>query len=814
MNINSIKHRPVRQFFDSRVLGYAIFTLFSLVILSIIGIVKASAQILPPEQLNEFSQNNINMVKPCSSDNSSTTFSSICGDTPQEKYWSALRQTFDENHVAGIFGSIAHEGSFSPTLWQYKVVPPGSGKFANGYKWEDFYNCSGSNCHGAIGAFQIKWRLGPYLQYVNEKDSNLIEYFKDPSYSLGDEAALTRIGVTDYDKLVQNEIDFVLASINQEAFQATTTLEEAADWWTMNYENCENCCGSADADHSCEQIALRRASAQKALDELKDFTCSGMSSSSSSGNSSSASSSTQPQSVSANTSQFTLLEGYGNLTFYGPDAASNGGYAGRNGTESINGGALADGQVARDTRDGGILAFGDVIYVETTSQEGAEASHANGRYFIVADTGGETAHSAKWDIDVFVDEPNPSALNYPPFGSTTNAKIYKVASGVSWDEYLATYFNGCSDANVTGDNITWIGDSYSTGAQPIIEREFPGISFGGPVNTDQSYIQDCKFVAIDTDCLANPTNPSGLKVLQRIIDSGDLKPYLVMALGTNGDWSESSIQELQNILSPYPDTKVVLVTARTTLSDYSHSNELLKNLASSNENYSLADWAAVYDTQYFGNDSEHPTTNGGYEKWVGLIADAINSSKTCGQDQGLCSSSKTSSTGNLIGDTALELSWDCGEEKGCHSQGSPPYEPKPEYAKAMQEVGYDSSFDTWGKGASCNVFVATVLRYTKADENFPYICAYDQGAYIMSHPEIYEEVHFDGSNFDVLQPGDIFVTVGASGSGGHIWLYTEINGQPVRADASNGSRGGRTAEHYFRTPAISDYRQYKVFRVK
>ena len=140
------------------------------------------------------------------------------------------------------------------------------------------------------------------------------------------------------------------------------------------------------------------------------------------------------------TNSYELLDGYGNLTFYGPDAASNGGYAGRNGTESINGGALADGQVARDTRDGGILAFGDIIYIETSADPGAEGSYANGKYFIVADTGGETAHSSKWDIDVFVDEPNPSALNGAPYGSIPDAKIYKVASGVSWEEYLSTYY--------------------------------------------------------------------------------------------------------------------------------------------------------------------------------------------------------------------------------------------------------------------------------------------------------------------------------------------------------------------------------------
>ena len=626
MNINSTKHKVLSLTTRKRLLTLLAITFCSFFLFSNIASATKEKEQIPDEKLKELSENKIFLLKPCfPSSDTGSTFSSICGNTAKEKYWSALRQTFDEIHAAAIFGSIVHEGSFGPTLWQYSLVPANSNAFANDITWNKLFNCSNGNCPGGIGAFQITWSLGPYLRYVNEKNPSLINYFKDPTYSLKGDAALDKIGATDYDKLVQQEINFILNSVNQEEFNSTTTLEEATDWWTTHYENCANCCGLADKDHSCEQRDIRRASAQKEYDEMKNFTCSGVTSHSS-------------QRSSANTSQFTLLEGYGNLTFYGPDAASNGGYAGRNGTESINGGALADGQVARDTRDGGALAFGDIIYIETTSDEGAETSHANGRYFIVADTGGETAHSDKWDIDVFVDEPNPSALNYPPFGSTPNAKIYKVASGVSWDEYLATYANGGPNCDeISGENITWIGDSYSTGAQSIIEREFPGISFGGPVNTDQSYIQDCKFVAIDTNCLANPTNPSGFKVLKRIIDSGNLKPYLVMALGTNGDWNESSIQELQNILSSYPDTKVILVTARTTLSDYSHSNELLRNLANSNDNYYLADWAAAYDAQYFGNDSEHPTTNGGYEKWVSIISDAINSSKVCNSQEDACS---------------------------------------------------------------------------------------------------------------------------------------------------------------------------------
>lgn len=595
------------------------------------------------DRLKEFSANDIYFYQPCDPPDRNGNSSSLCGNTPREKYWALLRNTFDEVHAAAIFGSIDHEGFFGPTLWQYEIVPPNSGQFNPQYTWDQLYNCTGPDCAGGVGTFQITWSLGTYLRYINEKNPDLLKYFKDPTYSLYGDPALEKIGATDYDKLVQQEIDFVLNSINQESFKATKTIDEAADWWTTFYENCSNCCGTGDQDHSCEQIAIRRASAHKNYDEMKNYTCS-----SSSGST-------------ADTTKFTLLDGYGALTFYGPDAASNGGYAGRNATEAINGGNLADGQVAKDSRDGGLLNFGDIIYIETTPDKNAETSHAHGRYFIVADTGGQTFGSNKWDIDVYVDEPIPSKLNYPPYGSTnSNAKIYKVASGVSWDDYLKNYANatnpnaGGSSAPLSGENITWIGDSYSTGAQSIIEKEFPGISFGGSVNDGNSYIQDCKHVAIDTDCLANPTNPSGFKILREIIDKGELKPYLVMALGTNGEWNNQYTEELKNILSSHPDTQVVLVTSRTTLSDFGNSNQVLKQFTDSNSNYYLADWASLYDSSYFVNDpeGEHPSAGGGYEKWVGVIADALreaskNSSASSSGD-GICPSGVNDVT-NTIG---------------------------------------------------------------------------------------------------------------------------------------------------------------------
>ena len=174
---------------------------------------------------------------------------------------------------------------------------------------------------------------------------------------------------------------------------------------------------------------------------------------------------------------------------------------------------------------------------------------------------------------------------------------------------------------------------------------------------------------------------------------------------------------------------------------------------------------------------------------------------------------KPSGSNGDIADTALLLSWPCGSSSGCHSQNGPPYEPKPEYVTAMQQVGTFDNPGGWGYGASCDRFVATVMRYSGADENFPIGYANDSGAYMMMHPIWYDEIPFDGSNFDILEPGDIFSTFSPQGSsGGHIWIYVEIDGEPGRADASNGSRSGRTAENYTRTPIINDGRQFKVFR--
>lgn len=180
----------------------------------------------------------------------------------------------------------------------------------------------------------------------------------------------------------------------------------------------------------------------------------------------------------------------------------------------------------------------------------------------------------------------------------------------------------------TGDQITWIGDSYSVGAKTEIEAEFSGISFGPSVDDEKSQIKVGKNVDNGSD-----NNPSGLTILKKIIDEDKLKPYLVFALGTNDKWNDSKVKKFNELLSG-KDTKVVLVNSKIPNDDYAESNKTLKEMVDANENYSLADWAKVSDDSWF-NDGIHPNQGDGYKTWVGAIKDAMPkncSGKLCGSN--------------------------------------------------------------------------------------------------------------------------------------------------------------------------------------
>lgn len=184
--------------------------------------------------------------------------------------------------------------------------------------------------------------------------------------------------------------------------------------------------------------------------------------------------------------------------------------------------------------------------------------------------------------------------------------------------------DGSITVKPTGENITWIGDSYSVGAHTIIEREFEGIDFGGSVGNSSSYIQSNKGVSDRYG--GGEANPPALTVLRRIIETGELKPYLVMAIGTNAGWTDEEVVEFEDIISEYPDTKVIFTTVKANvhlIAEDLGTNERLRNLVDGNDNYYLADWEVAFNPAYYATDNVHPVANGGYEKWVEVIKEAM-----------------------------------------------------------------------------------------------------------------------------------------------------------------------------------------------
>lgn len=126
----------------------------------------------------------------------------------------------------------------------------------------------------------------------------------------------------------------------------------------------------------------------------------------------------------------TLLDNH-HITFYGAGASENGGNAGRNASSQYNNGNLAPGQAASN-----YLPLGTVVYVKT--QPSGEASYANGKYFLITDRGAGKI-DGDYNLDIFHDVAKPSDNNYPPYGSSSTAEIYKVAENVSWDTFKAKY---------------------------------------------------------------------------------------------------------------------------------------------------------------------------------------------------------------------------------------------------------------------------------------------------------------------------------------------------------------------------------------
>lgn len=170
-----------------------------------------------------------------------------------------------------------------------------------------------------------------------------------------------------------------------------------------------------------------------------------------------------------------------------------------------------------------------------------------------------------------------------------------------------------------------------------------------------------------------------------------------------------------------------------------------------------------------------------------------------GQSSGCTIDTGATGTTQAIAAMALKLSW---------PDGSHGLTPTPAYVTAL---------DTYNKvalasynGADCGGFVATVLRASGADKNYPGLGTGGQETYMKGHPNLYKQIPNTKSTGN-LQPGDIFIINVGSGQGadGHTYIY--VGPQPGGKNAAMASEGSDMP--YQTTTFFSDNRgDYDIFR--
>lgn len=158
---------------------------------------------------------------------------------------------------------------------------------------------------------------------------------------------------------------------------------------------------------------------------------------------------------------------------------------------------------------------------------------------------------------------------------------------------------------LTGDQVSLVGDSVSLASAPALEASLPGIAIDAQVSRS--------FYA-------------GLETLQAMDAEYGSRPYVVVALATNGEVLGDQIQALLDYLGP--GRKLVLVTgfgpARTTW--IPGANQTIRDFAAAHpDQVDVAGWdrAIAERMELLAQDQVHPTAEG-CDVYAQVVVDALN----------------------------------------------------------------------------------------------------------------------------------------------------------------------------------------------
>lgn len=153
-----------------------------------------------------------------------------------------------------------------------------------------------------------------------------------------------------------------------------------------------------------------------------------------------------------------------------------------------------------------------------------------------------------------------------------------------------------------GDQITAIGDSVMLASAPTLTEDFPGIHIDAVVSRQMKDLPD---------------------LVAKLIADGELRPTLLVGLGTNGPIDASTLDEVLGLVGP--TTQVVLVNVQAPRDWTVGVNRTLTAVARQNRNVELANWRDAISPRLdlLSPDRIHPGGPIGGGIYTGAVRDAL-----------------------------------------------------------------------------------------------------------------------------------------------------------------------------------------------
>jgi hypothetical protein len=173
--------------------------------------------------------------------------------------------------------------------------------------------------------------------------------------------------------------------------------------------------------------------------------------------------------------------------------------------------------------------------------------------------------------------------------------------------------NARAAADVSGQDITAVGDSVMLASSMSLQQAFPGIYVDAAVSRHA-------FV--------------GLDILKQLAASGRLRPVVIVALGTNGGVTSDQVRQLMSIVGS--KRKVILVNTFVPLSYEQSTNSALAAAAHTYPNVVLANWNKTISdrTSLLWPDEIHPHYPAGTRVYAAVIKAAVAQAVQAGSTGG------------------------------------------------------------------------------------------------------------------------------------------------------------------------------------